>query len=190
MSGAQGAGKGKGGISTYGEDGEPLFSIFYTSVDYIDIYLNNVLADATYYGELLQALRGASDYTSIKLYINSPGGQLHTALQIINAMRDSPATIHATIDVECHSAASFIFLAADTWRVTEHSFMLCHSYSTGVYGKGHELASEYHFEKERLDNLIDVYYKDFLTKKEISELKLGRDIYLNSEEIAARLPSS
>ena len=173
----------------YGENGEPLFSIFYTKVDAIDIYINTTLEDPSYYGELLYALRGAVYYNTVKLYLNSQGGNLHTALQIANAMRESTATIQAIIDVECHSAASIIFLAADTWGVTDHAFMLCHSYSTGVYGKGHELASAYDFEKVRLDNIIDVYYKDFLTKKEISELKLGRDIYLNSEEIAARLPS-
>ena len=176
------------GLSSYSENGESLFSIFYTNVDTIDIYINTILEDPSHYGELLQAFRGAAHYNNIKLYINSQGGDLHTALQIVNAMRESPATIQAIIDVECHSAASIIFLAADTWGVTEHAFMLCHSYSTGVYGKGHELASAYDFEKVRLDNIIDVYYKDFLTKKEISELKLGRDIYLNSEEIAARLP--
>ncbi len=85
------------------------------------------------------------------------------------------------------SAASIFSLHCDYVEVTDSAHMLCHYVSYGTGGKGADVLAHVNHTTKISNKLMQDTYKDFLTPAEINELIEGREIYLDSEEIKARL---
>ena len=123
----------------------------------------------------------------IVLYVNSPGGDLFTALQFGRAMGDSDATIIVSVEGQCCSAATIIALAADMVELSNHCVWMCHNYSSGAVGKGGELYDQMNFERTWSEGLFRDVYDGFLTDKEINAMLDGRDIWLAADDVMKRL---
>ena len=123
----------------------------------------------------------------IKIYVNSPGGDLFTALQFGRAMGDSDATIIVSVEGQCCSAATIIALAADMVELSNHCVWMCHNYSSGAVGKGGELYDQMNFERTWSEGLFRDVYDGFLTDKEINAMLDGRDIWLAADDVMKRL---
>ena len=155
--------------------------------DEYHIYLNNNIDKAYRYNEFLEVLRKASDDDEIFVHLNSDGGYIDTAIQIINAMKTCEAKITTIMEGATHSCASLIFLQGNKKKVLEHSYMLCHYYSGALWGKGQELEAQSAFDKKFLKQFFRNIYKGFLTKKEIEELIKGKDFWFDAKEVKKRL---
>lgn len=152
-----------------------------------DIYLNYVIDKPHYYFEFLELLRSANTEDEIFIHLNNNGGYVDTAMQIINSMKESDAHIITCLEGACHSAASLIFLCGDTVKVSEFGSMLCHYYSGGAIGKGHEIEAQVIFDKEYYKKFFQKIYDKFLTTEEIKQLLHGEDKWLDSKEILKRI---
>ena len=152
-----------------------------------NIYITGPIGPPENYTDALNTIRTAQKGDFISMYINSGGGYFWTAMQFVSAMNNCDCEIEAYIDGEAHSAASIIFLAADSWVVPDFASMLCHNLSTGTYGKGHEVDQWHKYHTSHYKQVVGDLYKTFLTSTEITELIGGKDFWLSGKDIITRL---
>lgn len=154
----------------------------------IDFYLpQEIDISPKEYIDFFRALRDARQNDEVYLHINCFGGEVSTAFQIIDNLRDTQATVHISIEGNCCSAATLIALAGDDWDVYPHSYFMCHAYSCLRWGKKQEIDSQHEFDKKWLEKNIREIYKGFLTDDEIDRMMRGEDFYFDADEIVERL---
>ena len=152
-----------------------------------EFYLTGRIEEADEYISVFDMIRHASEEDVIKIYVNSPGGDLFTALQFGRAMGDSDATIIVSVEGQCCSAATIIALAADMVELSNHCVWMCHNYSSGMIGKGHELHSQAEFERDWSIKLMKDIYDGFLSESEIQRMLNGADIWMGTDDVMERL---
>ena len=152
-----------------------------------EFYLTGEIGPAEDYVEWFDAIRHASENDAIKIYINSCGGDLFTAIQFLRVLSDTPATVIASVEGACMSAATMIFLSSDHFEVTPHSIFMFHNYSGGAFGKGGEMIDQLQHERKWSERLMREIYKDFMTNDEIKAMLENKDIWMDGEEVVKRL---
>ena len=152
-----------------------------------EFYLSGLITGPEDYIEWFNTIRSASDQDVVKIYINSSGGDLNTALQFMRVLSETQATVVCSVEGSCMSAATMIFLCAEVFEVTPHSLFMFHNYSGGIFGKGGEIYDQAVFEREWSKQFLQYIYKDFLTSKEIDSLLENKDLWLHSEEVSNRV---
>ena len=152
-----------------------------------EFYLSGLITGPEDYIEWFNTIRSASDQDIVKIYINSSGGDLNTALQFMRVLSETQATVVCSVEGCCMSAATMIFLCADVFEITPHSLFMFHNYSGGIFGKGGEIYDQAVFEREWSKQFLQYIYKDFLTSKETDSLLENKDLWLHSEEVSNRV---
>ena len=152
-----------------------------------EFYLSGPIQDAEEYIEWFDVIRNAGSTDTIRIYINSPGGDLFTTLQFLRVMSETDATVVCSVEGACMSAATMIFLHGHSQEVTPHSLFMFHNYSAGTFGKGGEMYDQLQFERTWSENFMTEVYEDFLTPEEISSMMHNKDIWMGSDEVVDRL---
>lgn len=152
-----------------------------------EYYISGAINGPEDYIEIFDQIRHAREDDEIRLYINSYGGDLYTAIQFMRVLSETQALVTASIEGACMSAATLLFLNADVFEITPHSSFMIHSYSGGTFGKGSEMHAQIVHEKVWSSKLFKEVYEDFLSKKEIEEVLAGRDLWMDVEEVALRM---
>lgn len=150
-------------------------------------YLTGTVDEPEKYTEMVQVMKTAEEHDTIYLYINSPGGYLSSAIQIISAMRNSPAQIITVLEGEAYSAGSLIFLAGHKLVVNGLTSFMIHKYSHGVVGKGSDVASQVSFSERYYDQICKNIYKDVLSEDEMERMQRGEDFWFTAGELVQRL---
>lgn len=151
-----------------------------------EFYLSGGIEAPDEYIEWFDIIRNATRNDHIKIYINSGGGVIDTALQFMRVMAETEATITCSIEGSCASAATMIFLSGHILEVTPNSIFMIHNYSGGNYGKGGELYDNIVFEREWSKRLLHDVYDGFLTDAEIAAVLDNKDIWFHAEDILER----
>ena len=151
-----------------------------------EFYLSGDVASPDNYTEWFDIIRNATPNDEVYIRINSRGGYMSTATQFLRVMAETQAEVTCSIEGDCMSAATMIFLAADRFEITPHSSFMIHNYSGGSIGKGGEIYDQAVFERDWSKQLLDNVYQDFLTKSEIKSLLDGKDIWLHYTDVAKR----
>jgi ATP-dependent protease ClpP protease subunit len=152
-----------------------------------EFYLTGEIGSAEDYVEWFDAIRHASEYDTIKIYINSSGGDLFTAIQFMRVLAESEATIICSVEGACMSAATMIFMCADSFEVTPHSIFMFHNYSGGTIGKGGEMIDQLQHERKWSERLMKEIYSDFMSDEEIKAMLNNKDFWMDGEEVVKRL---
>lgn len=152
-----------------------------------EFYLSGSVGPASDYTNWFDIIRRAQRGDTIKIYINSYGGDLFTAIQLIRALNDCQGTVITSVEGACMSAATLIFLNADNFEVSQHSMFMFHNYSSGCFGKGGEMFDQIVHEKEWSEKIMRTEYEDFLTSKEIDSILANKDLWMDGEEVSNRL---
>jgi len=152
-----------------------------------EFYLSGPVLDPEEYIDWFDCIRNASSVDTIKIYINSPGGDLYTTLQFLRVMGETEATIVTSVEGACMSAATMIFLHGHQQEVTPHSLFMFHDYSSGTFGKGGEQYDQIQFERQWSRKFMKEVYADFLTETEIESMMHNKDIWMDSDEVVKRL---
>lgn len=76
---------------------------------------------------------------SIKVRINSPGGDVFDAIAIYNMLAEHPAKINVTIEGIAASAASIVAMAGDTVSIYESAQVMIHDAWTMVVGNEQDM---------------------------------------------------
>jgi ATP-dependent protease ClpP protease subunit len=152
-----------------------------------DLYLTGEIKSAEHYTDWFELLRSAGKSDIIKIHINCYGGDLFTAIQLMRCMTESDGNLVTSVEGACMSAATMIFLASESFEVSEHSAFMFHNYSGISIGKGGEMFEQISFEKKWFNKLVNNIYKDFLTDAEINDIEHGKDLWLDGDEVVVRL---
>lgn len=122
----------------------------------------------------------------LTLIINSMGGDLNSAFALIDVMRGSKIPIHTVGLGQISSAGLLIFMtgAKGNRTITPNTSILSHQYSTGSYGKEHELLAIIKEFKLAGERLTSHYMKcTGMKEKEVREILMpASDIYLDAKE--------
>lgn len=152
-----------------------------------EFYLTGQIDSAETYVEWFDAIRHATEHDVVKIYINSIGGDLFTAIQFMRVLSDTAATVICSVEGACMSAATMIFMCADSFEVTPHSIFMFHNYSGGTIGKGGEMIDQLVHERKWSERLMNEIYKDFLTEDEIQSMLNNKDLWMDGEEVVKRM---
>lgn len=150
-------------------------------------YITDEIGDTDKYFDLINTLKTSDAHDTVFIYLNTPGGDLMTTIQIISAMRQTQATVVTCLEGEVCSAGTLLFLAGERHIVNPHCSFMIHNYSHYAGGKGNEVLSKVKHYEEYFRELAADLYGGFLTEKEIDDVTQGRDIWLSSREVIRRL---
>ncbi len=152
-----------------------------------DLYLTGAIGDAKDYQDWNQMMRSATENDVVYIHINSNGGEIFTAIQLMRTMQETQATVIASVEGMCMSAATLLFLTADVCEVSEHSHFMFHTYSSGNWGKGSEQLANVMADDKWARHLFNTVYKGFLDPKEMESMIDGKDLWMNPAEVGKRL---
>jgi ATP-dependent protease ClpP protease subunit len=153
----------------------------------LDFYISGDIKEAKEYTAWNQLMRNATENDAVVIHINSNGGDIFSAIQLMRTMAETPATVIASVEGMCMSAATLIFLCADVCEVSEHSHFMFHTYSSGNWGKGNEQIASALANDKWARHLFNSVYKGFLEIKEIKEMIDGKDFWMDPTEVKERL---
>jgi len=157
------------------------------AVNIHEFYLSGEVESPEEYIEWFDTIRNASENDVLKFYINSPGGDLFTAIQFMRVLGDTNGNVIVSVEGACMSAATLIFLMGHQFEVSSHSMFMFHNYSSGVVGKGGEMYDRLVHEKGWSEKLMRDVYADFLTEEEINSILNNKDIWMDGDEVVKRL---
>lgn len=95
------------------------------------VALTETNAEAAKISAIADQIRNARPGQEVLIHINSYGGVVFNALEVINAMKATKGHTVAILDGAVISAGSMIALSAQEMRVEEHSVVLIHMASGG-----------------------------------------------------------
>lgn len=139
------------------------------------------------YLDLINVLKTAEAHDTIFIYLNTPGGSLSTAVQIIGAIRQCAGTVVTCLEGEVCSAGTMIFLSGHRHIISPHSTFMIHNYSHWFGGKGNEVVSYIRYQEQYFRKLARDVYSGFLTDEEIDAVFDGKDFWMDSDEVLRRL---
>lgn len=155
------------------------------------VYLSQPVVQPAAYDEICHLLRQVGPDDKIKLYINTPGGALTSGLALIQAMRESKATITTILNPQAFSMGALLFLCGDEKVAPPNSLLMFHHYSGGGNnGKGNEQIAELNAVSAWFEEAMHDICEPFLSKKEIRDVLQGKDLWLRGAEINRRLNRS
>jgi ATP-dependent protease ClpP protease subunit len=159
-------------------------------VNLFHYYIVDEIEDPEPYLDLINTLKIAESHDTIYIYLNTPGGSLDTAMQIIASMKQCRAHVITSLEGTCASAGTLIFLSGDSFIINPHSTFMVHGYSHFVGGKGHEVKARVQYTEEFFAQIANDFYKDILKPEEIEEVLKGKDIWFDSNKLIERLKIS
>jgi len=146
--------------------------------------------DIDRYSDLLNILKTAGEEDTVIIYINSEGGSLRMAVQIVNSMTSSNAKVVTSLDGDAFSAATMIFMAGDEYIINNNCSFMIHNYSAGFVGKGHEVRTRVDHVNVHVEKIMRKFYEKILSEQEFEAVIDGRDIWMDSDELISRLDAS
>lgn len=152
-----------------------------------EFYLSGTIGSADEYVDWFDIIRHAGENDVVKVYINSYGGDLFTAIQFMRSLGETSATVAVSVEGACMSAATMVFLMGDMFEVSAHSMFMFHNYSGGTFGKGGEMLDQLQHERAWSEKLLREVYSDFLTDKEINSMLDNKDLWMDGDEVVKRL---
>lgn len=120
---------------------------------------------------------------NIVLHINSDGGEINSALAVVDTIRNSRVNINSIVEGTACSAATLISISCHNRQITQNSHMLIHQLSCeGFWGKMTEIEDEMKNLKRTM-KVIKKLYNDF-TKIDCQELPniLKKDLLWSSKK--------
>ena len=112
----------------------------------------------------------SSDPADLYVHINSYGGSVFAGLAAMDYIRTSTVPVHSVIDGCAASAATLMSVVAKERYMHEHSFMLIHQLSSGMWGKYEELKDD----MKNCDVLMKTIKKIYMERAKIPKSKLSQ----------------
>lgn len=150
-------------------------------------YLTGDVGEPDEFIGLFTDLETASPNDVIYIHINSHGGSLETTAQLLHAIQNTQGQVITSAEGMVASAASLVFFSGHALAVGDFSTFLLHDGREGAVGK---VSDNYDAAVASKDWLSKIYYKiysPFFKKKEIKKVLNGKEWYLTSEEVIARI---
>lgn len=126
--------------------------------------------------------------TSIDVLINSYGGDVNHGLAIYDALKDHSAEVTTYINGMCASAATIIFCAGSTRKISKNALFLIHKCMSSAWGNENELAAEIEAQKAVNERMVSIYVENSTSKEEdiisLMNVNNGNGKWINPTEVA------
>ena len=181
---------------------------FYNSMEYCSVnpvgpndtggmefscYINGTIEDTDKYIALLEVLANMNDQDTITIYIDSPGGYIHSAVTICTHILLCPGHVTTVACGTCASAGSLIWSAGHTCLVTPTAALMWHMSSHVDMGDSIAIQDEAYLQIQFVRNALlqASVEKGHLTKEEAEEICSGPMVvkWINASEMQKRLDS-
>lgn len=157
------------------------------TVKHYHFYLSSAIGSPDKYTDMIFKINNAAEHDQVSIHLNTVGGQISTGVQIINAMKNSKATITTILESEAYSLGTLIFLSGDEMVLNENCRMMFHTFAGGFGGKGSDMISEMASTVDWFIQLGREIYIPFLSEEEFTALLRGEDLWMTTPEIKSRL---
>lgn len=152
-----------------------------------EFYLSGEIESPDEYIQWFDTIRHAGETDVVKIYLNSGGGDVFTAIQFMRVLQETSANVVMSVEGICASAATMIMLCGESFEISDHSMFMFHNYSGGTFGKGGEMLDQLQHERKWSERLLREVYKDFLSEDEITAVLNNKDIWMDGQEVSERL---
>ena len=133
--------------------------------------------------DLLKKAVDLPGYTpSIRVHIQSDGGDVFAGMSAMNTMKESRVHITTIAEGACCSAGTFLLLGGKDRRMGRNAYVLIHQITTGFFGKFQELRDEMKTCKKLMKMLKRVYKAETCIPKNVLKELMERDVYLDADE--------
>jgi len=169
-------------------DGKKLFKITPAHTKY-RFFISSFDEDERGLHDIFNTLWNAGSSDTLELRINSWGGSVTEGHQLTNIIKNKFFGRTTTIlDNVGYSMGALTFMLGDVRIAMEESELMIHDYSTFYYGKGGELDVQVEHTSKHIRNFFRkiVVEQGFLTEKEFENLVIGKDYWMNTEEMCRR----
>ena len=156
-----------------------------TKYNYI-ISIDEEINEPTYYRKIFEVLRVAKKEDIVYFNINSLGGYVDTAIQFFEAIINTKAKTIANVYTAC-SAATMITLCCDEINISKFGYIMLHNMSSSLDGKVNDMQAYTEFIIKQDKKIADFLYQGFLTPMEIKEVAKGKELWLDQQNVIARL---
>lgn len=154
-----------------------------------DVFIDSEIEEPENYRELISLLFNAGENDTIHFFINSGGGNLDTALAIVEGLKNTNAHVTAFIMGACHSAASIISMYCHGVVVLDNAYSMVHTASFGSSGNTSNVKAHTEFTVKMVEKLLNETYEGFLNKDELANVKKGVELWFDADEIRTRMAS-
>ena len=139
------------------------------------LYLNGYIAQESWFDDDVTPKKFKADLTEsegdITVWINSPGGDVFSASQIYNMLKEYKGKITVKIDGLAASAASVIAMAGDEVLMSPVAMLMIHNPSTFIWGEEADMVRGKQMLSEVKESIINAYeVKTGLKRSEISKM--------------------
>lgn len=134
------------------------------------------------YKDLFKALKESQEGDGIELRINCSGGHCDVGMMIVQALKETKATVVCNVVYPSYSMGSIIALSGDYLVMQRHTFLMFHTYSGGFGGKSGDVAKQFEHEDAALKGMMADVCIPFLTKAELKRMHAGDDLYIKSDD--------
>ena len=128
-----------------------------------------------------ESLRNHKDGDDVEIWINSEGGDVFTAFDVVNLLAQTPRT-KAIVTGLCASAGSIIAFGCDNVEMYENSYLMIHRSGCGAFGNSRELKKQAEI-LDKIDETIVNGYKKHLKDTNYDIISaLDNETWFNSTE--------
>lgn len=157
------------------------------TIHHHDVFIDSEIEEPENYRELISLLFNAGEGDTVHMFINSGGGNLDTALAIVEGLKNTNANVTAFIMGACHSAASIISMYCHGFVVLDSAYSMVHTASFGSSGNTSNVKAHTEFTVKMVEKLLNETYEGFLSKDELVNVKKGVELWFDAEEIRERM---
>ena len=160
------------------------------TVNSFDYYIDEDVGPVENYRDLIHTLHSASETDSVRVWVDTNGGHLDTALAIIDALENTEASVTVIVTGRAYSAGSLLALAGMKYGqlvLGARARFMIHSGHWGFGGKESEVEEHTKASLELIRELKKEFYTGFLTDEEMKLLNIGKDYYFDAKEAGKRI---
>lgn len=177
MNGEENENENEGEVSSHFND-----IYFYCGVHMKSALVFNMKLRALIKKNQLLAIEQGTDPAPIRVHINSYGGEVASALSIVDTIRTSPVPIWTYIEGESVSAATLISCSGHRRFITKNSLMLIHQIRTGFWGKADEFEEEVKNNKKFMRIIRNLYLEKSNVQSDELDNMLKKDSYMMAKK--------
>lgn len=159
------------------------------SFDVIRIYLtDDGVQGIGEHLDQIDAILNAGPNDVVEVFcLGCPGGSADTITALLNALATTPAHTVCVIEGHNSSAATMPCMVTNETRVGMYASFMIHNVSGACGGHMTNTSEAARFYESHYNRFLEDVYCGFLSPQELTLVKNGREIYLNSEDIEGRL---
>lgn len=154
---------------------------------FYNVFFHGDIEDVWFYSGLVHLLEKARPNDHFTFRFNSPGGHVSSVQSLVPAMRGSAAHITGIAEGDVMSAATSLFFACDSYKITPYSVFMFHDGSSRVGGKMGEILKYAESSIKLYEKLDRDLLTPYLSTSEIEEFQAGSDLYILADEMIKRI---